>query len=427
MGPTGYPFLVCSGSRGGGGNVDRETGVSWVNRSRRAEAWARAGSEARAAGAGGLWPGRVVGIVAPILVILSSGALGCTAKRVMMPARLPAYATSPADFGDVTLVLRELSVAGRSNTDTPAAVDALRRPLLDVATRFNRFASVVDGQAAPAELAGPTVVLDVDVHVAHTSNHTYILDLFFFYPMTGYFPLTPWWGTATVTARAYLFAPGGGEIWRTKQKGQHPYSMFFYSWYRAAPIEAAYGEAYAQAFERIMTDLAGAHATIVAALPAGGRPVVQTGVSYRTQGGPSEKLAVLPTRLEAGTEGSVPELFDDYVLTSVHHAGNFDVIGKTDLDALIDFDQQKELLGCDDVSCFAELGGALGVDLLLSLSIARIGGDWVITAKLINQGKVRVEARANVIVTGEVRQLMEAIPGLLQKLMSSRSVVEPAS
>lgn len=112
-----------------------------------------------------------------------------------------------------------------------------------------------------------------------------------------------------------------------------------------------------------------------------------------TEGG-KPKLAVMPTAIDPSAKNRVPNVVDDYVLTAVHNLGQFDVIGQDDINSLLSFDKQKQSLGCDDASCFAELGGALGVEKLLVVKIASLGESWALTAKLIQiAGAPRVLAR----------------------------------
>src|SRR5512141_2191074 len=96
------------------------------------------------------------------------------------------------------------------------------------------------------------------------------------------------------------------------------------------------------------------------------------------------KLAVLPTAFDKSSEGMVPKLFDEYVLSAVQNAGDYEVIGQDDIAALMGFEKQKDILGCDDASCIASIGGALGVDRIIAVKIARLEADWVVTSKLIN-------------------------------------------
>ena len=138
-----------------------------------------------------------------------------------------------------------------------------------------------------------------------------------------------------------------------------------------------------------------------------------------TEGKP--KLAVMPTAIDPSAKNRVPNVVDDYVLTAVHNLGLYDVIGQDDINSLLSFDKQKQSLGCDDASCFAELGGALGVEKLLVVKIASLGESWALTAKLIQiAGAPRVLARETKITNdvsattllGSLDALVKAVFGV---------------
>ena len=137
------------------------------------------------------------------------------------------------------------------------------------------------------------------------------------------------------------------------------------------------------------------------------------------QGQDRPRLAVVPTQFDKASRAKVPDLFDDYVLTAVHkHASGYDVIGQDDLASIIGFEQQKELLDCGDTSCMASLGGAMGVQKLVSFQIARLQKDWVVTAKVINIEEAKVESRVNHITSGDLRTLLEEVDGVVARLLA---------
>jgi hypothetical protein len=131
------------------------------------------------------------------------------------------------------------------------------------------------------------------------------------------------------------------------------------------------------------------------------------------------KLAVLPTAFDKSSEGMVPKLFDEYVLSAVQNGGDYEVIGQDDIAALMGFEKQKDLVGCDDASCIANIGGALGVDRIIAVKIARLDADWVVTSKLINIKATRVEARTSDIIVGNVKALLNAVPDIVGKLFAA--------
>lgn len=135
------------------------------------------------------------------------------------------------------------------------------------------------------------------------------------------------------------------------------------------------------------------------------------------------KLAVVPTQIDPSAEGRVPGLLDDYVMTAVADLGTYQVIGQDDINAMIGFEQQKDLLGCDDASCFADIGGALGVDKILVVKVALTGEQWVSTMKLIDIQGTWVEARGSEFIQGDAGALLRGVAGAVQKLFGR----QPAS
>jgi len=89
-------------------------------------------------------------------------------------------------------------------------------------------------------------------------------------------------------------------------------------------------------------------------------------------------------------------------------------VGRSDIANLIGFERQKQLAGCkEDVSCAAEIAGALGVPFLASASIGRLGPVTIVNLKIIEVGKARVVARA------EARPGAQAdLPAALDRLVA---------
>jgi hypothetical protein len=60
------------------------------------------------------------------------------------------------------------------------------------------------------------------------------------------------------------------------------------------------------------------------------------------------------------------ENITDLVLQEVDRVGLFRTISMEEIKRMLEHEQQKIMMGCDDTSCLAEVGGALGVELLLA-------------------------------------------------------------
>jgi hypothetical protein len=105
------------------------------------------------------------------------------------------------------------------------------------------------------------------------------------------------------------------------------------------------------------------------------------------------KLAVLDLRGKGVPDELVSSL-SDVVTTSLTRLGVFDVVSRADIQRMLEFEQDKQLLGCEsDTSCLAEIGGALGVALLVSGSVGQVGSTYIVNLTLTDTAAVNVRAR----------------------------------
>ena len=59
-------------------------------------------------------------------------------------------------------------------------------------------------------------------------------------------------------------------------------------------------------------------------------------------------------------------LLEHAVVSNVAAGGCFKVISTNDINAMLGLERMRDALNCTDTTCAAEIGGALGVELLLS-------------------------------------------------------------
>jgi hypothetical protein len=130
-----------------------------------------------------------------------------------------------------------------------------------------------------------------------------------------------------------------------------------------------------------------------------------------------QKLAVLEIR-PLGTEASRAELLSEIALTEAASLKTFDVIGKSDIVTMLGFEKQKAVLGCsEDSACLAELGGALGVDLVLVGSLGRVGALYRLDMKLVDARKAKVRGRVGVNVEGQEEKIVAATQRAVRELL----------
>lgn len=69
------------------------------------------------------------------------------------------------------------------------------------------------------------------------------------------------------------------------------------------------------------------------------------------------------------------------------------VVSSADINAMLSLEKQKELIGCSEASCLAEIGGALGVDLMVSGAVGKLGDTFTMTMTLVNPQRAEVKQR----------------------------------
>lgn len=70
-------------------------------------------------------------------------------------------------------------------------------------------------------------------------------------------------------------------------------------------------------------------------------------------------------------------------------------MGQSDIEAALGVDMQRQALGCTDVSCAEEIGGALGVDLVLYGEVSTLGSKYNVNLSAAHTLNAVVVARGS--------------------------------
>lgn len=125
----------------------------------------------------------------------------------------------------------------------------------------------------------------------------------------------------------------------------------------------------------------------------------------------SISVAILALEAKGGVPASSAQLLTEALAQEVRATGAFSRVATSqDLEAALGFDRQKQLINCDNLSCLAEVAGALNVDLLLAGSVGKLGESYVVSLKLLDARS----GTAPAAVTERIRASSE--DGLLDRL-----------
>jgi len=111
--------------------------------------------------------------------------------------------------------------------------------------------------------------------------------------------------------------------------------------------------------------------------------------------GASEKIAVVDFATPGFPAIEGKALSDNLVgiVAAEVAALGHSVVSSSDINAMLSLEKQKELIGCTEVSCLAEIGGALGVEMMVNGSVGKLGDVFSLTLALVDTRKAEVRAR----------------------------------
>ncbi|MBI5509606.1 MAG: hypothetical protein HY903_12710 [Deltaproteobacteria bacterium] len=129
---------------------------------------------------------------------------------------------------------------------------------------------------------------------------------------------------------------------------------------------------------------------------------------------PKSKLAVLGINAD---DPSLSATYLDVLVTGLAKTGIFEVISKNEINAILGLEKAKDMVGCDQASCMAEIGGALGVDRIVSGSVSKVGDGFVVNLQLINSTYGNVENRVSMQWDGREAQVIQVIAAAAESLV----------
>ena len=107
------------------------------------------------------------------------------------------------------------------------------------------------------------------------------------------------------------------------------------------------------------------------------------------------RLVVLGLSPAGGVEPEIAQSLTEAVTAEIAARGLFQVISASEVQTLLGFERQKQLLGCsEEGECLTELAGALGARFVLSGSIARLGSTYQLNLQTLDSSRAAPLGRA---------------------------------
>jgi len=142
------------------------------------------------------------------------------------------------------------------------------------------------------------------------------------------------------------------------------------------------------------------------------------------------KVAVLQVEAVQGVSAGTAKVLTSIVTARAGAAG-FDVVSSAEIASMLSFEKQKQLMGCTEGSCLAEIGGALGVDYLLSSQVGTIGSRFHLALSLADVRKATIVARQSQLCDASEDVLVDvaqkAVGEIFKSILAPASTTTPAT
>lgn len=135
----------------------------------------------------------------------------------------------------------------------------------------------------------------------------------------------------------------------------------------------------------------------------------QPAVAFRLASGTQLKLAVMPLSAR-GVTNATADAMTQILSAQLNEIEGIDVISRDDIRAMLDKIQIEGQLGCtDNMACIVEIGASLGLSKLVTGTVGKLQGTFVISLQLVDIRKAAVENRVLESFDGDPDELKHAI------------------
>ncbi|NOZ86279.1 MAG: hypothetical protein GXP49_08425 [Deltaproteobacteria bacterium] len=137
------------------------------------------------------------------------------------------------------------------------------------------------------------------------------------------------------------------------------------------------------------------------------------------EAGEKPKLAVMDLKADVKMEKGTVNTLNQLLLTAFHDSGLFEVIGSTDIRAMLTLEEDRiKLTGCSDDSCLAEIGGALGAKYVALARIGKLGEEFILSLSLLDVKQARVVERTSQEIPDDESRFVGAIKQAVVEITS---------
>ena len=135
--------------------------------------------------------------------------------------------------------------------------------------------------------------------------------------------------------------------------------------------------------------------------------------------GRAVKVVVLPLAALGGVSKETAQLLGDALAGELRKRTGVSVLTQSDVSALLGVEKTRQMLGCAEGVCLAEIGGALGADRVVHGSLGRVGGSLVVNLSALDPKRAVAAASFSERLRGaEDEAFLDVLPGLADALLA---------
>jgi hypothetical protein len=160
---------------------------------------------------------------------------------------------------------------------------------------------------------------------------------------------------------------------------------------------------------------------LLGALPAAAQNAAPTSAAPAS----NEKPTLIILDLQArNTDKDMAALVTAVLGTSFEQTGIFQVRTESDVRQAMDFEADKESMGCDTDSCLAEIAGAMGAQFVAHGTVGALGNTTLVTVSLYEHAKAKSLGRERVQVEDKAK-LPEKMDEMVKSLVAGTGLEVP--
>lgn len=139
--------------------------------------------------------------------------------------------------------------------------------------------------------------------------------------------------------------------------------------------------------------------------------------------GRTTKVVLLPLVPLGGVAKETAQLLGDALAGELRRRPGVSVLTQSDVAALLGIEKTRQMLGCVEAGCMADIGGALGADRVVHGSLGRVGGSLVVNLSALEPRRAASAASVSERLRGAGDEaFLDALPALADALLA-----EPAA